>query len=212
MQYIFEHLGVAVCAATGALAGRGKRVDLFGVVVLALVTAVGGGTLRDLVLGATPVFWVRDGSFVVTAVAVALLTFAWGRLGKMPHGFLSIADAFGLALFTTVGTERSLAHGASPVVAVALGVVTGVAGGIIRDALSGEVPLVFRPSVYLYATAAFCGAAMLVLLSQTSLDHAAARLLGTGTTLVLRLAAIRWRIRLPEFRLIEEAGEPTRGH
>ena len=120
MPYVFEHLGVAVCAATGALAGRGKRVDLFGVVVLALVTAVGGGTLRDLVLGATPVFWVRDGSFVVTAVAVALLTFAWGRLGKMPHGFLSIADAFGLALFTTVGTEHSLAHGASPVVAVAL--------------------------------------------------------------------------------------------
>ncbi len=201
--YLFEHLGVAVCAVTGALAARGKRVDLFGVVVLALVIAVGGGTVRDRVLGVAPVFWVRDGSFVVTAAAAAGVSFVWARLAPIPHGAVLLADACGLALFTAVGTEKSLQHGAPAVVAVALGIVTGVAGGMIRDTLSGEVPLVFRQEIYLYATAAFCGAVVLVLLAGAG--HASgARGAAMATTLVLRLAAIRWRLRLPLFHVKDE--------
>lgn len=204
MQYFLEHFGVAVCAISGSLAGRGKQVDLFGIIVLALVTAVGGGTLRDLVLDA-PVFWVADSSFVLTAVLAALVTFAWGRMGKLPHGFLLVADAFGLALFTVVGAEKSLAHGASPVVAVTLAVITGVAGGMLRDVLSGEVPLVLRHATYLYATAAFCGATALVLLLPVWPNEA--RLAALVLTLTLRLAAIRWRLRLPMFYLREEKGQ-----
>jgi uncharacterized membrane protein YeiH len=205
MQYVWEHLGVMVCAMTGALAGRGTRLDLFGIVVLALVTAVGGGTLRDLVLGA-PVFWVWDGSFVLTATGAALLTFLWGRVGKMPHGVLLISDACGLALFTAIGVEKSLAYSSPVPVAVALGVVTGVAGGILRDALCGEVPLVFRPEIYLYATAAFCGACVFALGIALGADEGLPRVAAIATTLVMRLAAIRWKLMLPVFRLKEEAG------
>lgn len=206
MRYALEHFGVAVCAITGALAGRGKRVDLFGIMVLALVTAVGGGTIRDLVLGAR-VFWVVDSSFVVTASVAAAAAFIWGRVAPLPHGFLLVADAFGLALFTTIGAEKSLAYGAPPAVAVMLAVITGVAGGMLRDVLSGEIPLVLRHETYLYATAAFCGAVLLVALSPIWAGSAGPPLAALGLTLALRLAAIRWRLRLPLFRLQEEKGE-----
>lgn len=209
MRYFMEHFGVAVCAVSGVLAGRGKRVDLFGIIVLALVTAVGGGTLRDLVLGA-PVFWLRDSTFVVTAVGAAVAVFLWGRVGHLPHGFLLVADAFGLALFTTIGAEKSLAYGAPAIPTIILAVITGVAGGMLRDLLCSEIPLVLRHETYLYATAAFCGASLLVLLAPAGLGPVP-ELLALGVTLGLRLAAIRWKLRLPVFRLKEEAGEASTG-
>src|SRR6185295_14054018 len=103
MQPLLEHFGVAVGAITGALASRGKRVDLFGVLVLALVAAFGGGTIRDLILGDRPIFWVRDGSFVITAAAAALVTFFIARIRDIPGKVLLIADAFTLAFFTVLG-------------------------------------------------------------------------------------------------------------
>ena len=129
IRYLFEHLGVVVFAITGALAARNKQVDLFGVVALALVTALGGGTLRDLILGTRP-FWTVDVSFVFGATAAAAATFFAARFWEMPATTLLIADACGLALFTIIGTERALAFSASDTVAVVLGVMTGVAGGV----------------------------------------------------------------------------------
>lgn len=199
MLLLFEHLAVAFAAVTGALAARGKRVDLFGVIVLALVTAVGGGTLRDLVLGRLPVFWVRDPNFIVTAVFSALAAFAWLRSGRLPQGALLVADALGLALVTIIGVTRSLDAGAPPVAAATLGVVTGVAGGIMRDVLTGEIPMVFRPEIYLYATAAACGAALTAALSVWAPESALAVPVGSAVVLGLRLSALRWRIRLPLF-------------
>ena len=131
MRYVFEHLAVAVCAITGVLAAKNKRVDLFGVVVLALVTALGGGTLRDLILGTKP-FWLLDSSFVLTAAAVAGLIFLVARFWDIPASVLLVPDACGLALFTMIGTERALAFSAPNTAAVMLGVITGVAGGMIR--------------------------------------------------------------------------------
>lgn len=199
MLLLFEHLAVAFAAVTGALAARGKRVDLFGVIVLALVTAVGGGTLRDMVLGRLPVFWVSDPNFIVTAVFSALAAFAWLRSGHLPQGALLVADAFGLALVTITGVSRSLDFGAPPVAAATLGVVTGVAGGIMRDVLTGEIPLVFRPEIYLYATAAACGAVLTAALSGWPVAAPLAVPLGAGVVLLLRLSAIRWRLHLPVF-------------
>lgn len=205
MQQFLEHLATAVSAISGVLAGRGKQVDLFGVVVLALVTAVGGGTLRDVILDVRP-FWVLDPSYVMNATLAALLTFVVIRYRELPHHLLMIADAGGLALFTVLGTEKSLAMGAPPVVAVGLGVMTGVAGGILRDMLTGEIPLVFRPGIYLYATASLCGAILFVLIeNSTQLP----RLVAIGVTLLLRLAAIQWRLRLPVLKArdgIDSAG------
>ena len=202
MRYVFEHLGVAVFAITGALAAKNKRLDLFGVVVLALVTALGGGTLRDLILD-TPPFWTADVSFIFGAAAAAIVTFFAARFWEMPSTFLLIADACGLALFTIIGTERTLAFSASNTVAVVLGVMTGVAGGIIRDVLTGEIPLVFRAGVYLYATAALCGAAVFVVVAPR-MSPLASQSIAVALTLSLRLAAIRWRLRLPEFEAREK--------
>lgn len=202
MRYLFEHLAVGVCAITGVLAAKNKRVDLFGVIVLALVTALGGGTLRDLILGTRP-FWTTDASFVLSASAAAAVTFLAARFWEMPAPLLLIADACGLALFTMVGTERALAFSASNIVAVVLGVMTGVAGGMIRDVLTGEIPLVFRAGIYLYATAALCGAAVFVVVAPRS-SPLVAQSIAVAVTLGLRLAAIRWRLRLPEFQTREK--------
>jgi uncharacterized membrane protein YeiH len=205
MRYVFEHLGVAVFAITGALAAKNKRVDLFGVVVLALVTALGGGTLRDLILGTRP-FWTVDVSFALGATAAAAVTFFAARLWEMPSTSLLIADACGLALFTMIGTERALAFSASNTVAVVLGVMTGVAGGMIRDVLTGEIPLVFRAGIYLYATAALCGAAVFVLVGPR-MSPLVGQSIAVAVTLSLRLAAIRWRLRLPEFQARQKLPE-----
>ena len=198
MRYVFEHLAVAVCAITGVLAAKNKRVDLFGVIVLALVTAVGGGTLRDWVLGIRP-FWSSDSSFVLNAAAVATVTFLAARFWTMPLPLLLVADACGLALFTIIGTEKALALSASNTVAVVLGVVTGVAGGMIRDVLTSEVPLVLRTGIYLYATAALGGASIFVLVAP-HVPPLVSQSVAIAFTLGLRLAAIRWRLRLPEFK------------
>jgi uncharacterized membrane protein YeiH len=199
MQYALEHFAVAVCAVTGVLAGKGKQLDLFGVVVLALATALGGGTFRDLTLGVTPVFWIADAQYVQTAVIVALITFFIARFWVLPQTVLLIADAFGLALFTIIGTEKAQACGTPATIAILLGVVTGVGGGLVRDVLSGEIPLVFRRHIYLYATAAFAGAALLLALDHGRPGDPTNRFIAAGTILLLRLAAIRWKLFLPEF-------------
>lgn len=204
LRYLSEHLAVAVCAVTGVLAGTNKRVDLFGVIVLALVTALGGGTLRDLILGIEP-FWAADATFVLSAIGAAGITFIAERYWNTPRALLLIADACGLALFTMVGTERAIVHGEGNIVAVVLGVMTGVAGGMIRDLLTGEVPLVLRSGVYLYATAALCGAITYVVLAGR-LELWTVQTLAILMTLAMRLAAIRWRLKLPEFTARKESG------
>ncbi len=208
MQYILEHFGVSIAAITGVLAARGKQVDLFGVIVLALVTAFGGGTIRDVALGDLPVFWATDSRFFLNAGITAVVLFFAVRYHEPPATFLLVADAFVLALFTMLGTRKGLAFGTAPAIAVAMGVITGVAGGILRDLLIGEIPLVFRPQIYLYATAAFFGAAVYVALGRWSPDQQFNMIVGTCAVLVLRLAGIRWRITLPVLRPKNPAPKP----
>jgi len=199
LAMVLEHAAVGVAALTGVLAARGKHVDLFGVIVLAVVTAFGGGTMRDIMLGEFPIIWVREPHLLTTSVAVAVVAFFVVRLKEPPQLALLIADAFVLALFTTIGAKSALRCQAAAPVAIAMGVITGVAGGIIRDTLTGEIPMVFRREIYLYATAALFGAAMLVMLNRFGMIDPWRTVLATGTTLVLRLVGIRWRIALPVF-------------
>ena len=200
MLYYAEHFAVTVSAISGVLAAGGKRLDLFGVIVLALVTALGGGSVRDVVLGAFPIVWVKHPDYVLNAASTAFLFFFVARHWKVPPAILAIADAFGLALFTILGTVKGLAFGVGYVNAVVLGIITGVTGGIIRDVLVGEIPMVFRKEIYLYATAAFCGATVFVVLEQWHPSGPGNRLVGSAVTLLLRLAAIRWKLTLPLYR------------
>jgi len=194
-----EHFGICVAAITGVLAASGKRIDLFGVLVLALVTAFGGGTVRDLLVGDTPVVWLRSPVYLANAALTALLLFVIARRWQPPRLALLVADAFALAVFTMIGARKGVVLDFSPAVAVLLGVVTGVAGGILRDVLLGEVPLVFQPEIHIYATAALAGAIVFVTLRYFGVIEVVAIPLGAAVVLGLRLAGIRWRLTLPVF-------------
>lgn len=199
MQYLLEHFGVAVAAVTGVLAAKGKQVDLFGIVVLALATAFGGGTVRDVALGSLPVFWVRDANYLTNAVLAAGITFYAVRYFEIPASVLLVADAFALSFFTILGAQKAVSVGASAGISVAMGVITGVVGGILRDMMLGEIPLVFRPHICLYATAALLGAALYMAMQSWWPAVEWHMLVGTSATLLLRLVGIRWNLSLPVF-------------
>ncbi|MEM6513285.1 MAG: trimeric intracellular cation channel family protein [Pseudomonadota bacterium] len=194
---IVEILGTAAFAVSGALAASRKNMDLFGFCVLALIPAVGGGTLRDLILDRSPVFWVESpwyvGIAVVASLAVFFRTFKPG--GRMR--LLIWADAVGLALFATLGTEISLAAGTGPIVAVMLGVITGVAGGMVRDVICNEIPLVLTGDIY--ATAAFVAGTAFVLADLAGLSRDPSLVVAVIAGFAVRAAGIQFRWSLPTF-------------
>jgi uncharacterized membrane protein YeiH len=147
-------LGVAVFAASGALEASRRQMDVVGFALVATVTGVGGGTLRDLLLGLSPVFWVEAPGYVLLCAAVAVLVFFTAHLVESRFKVLLWADALGLALFCATGAERALAAGASGVVAVMMGVMTATVGGVVRDVLCAQVPLILRRELYATAAAA----------------------------------------------------------
>jgi uncharacterized membrane protein YeiH len=199
-------VGGAVFAVSGAIAAGRKGFDLLGVVVIAMVTAVGGGTIRDVLLDRHPIFWLADPVHLVVILAATGLTIIYVRFRKPPRGSLQIADALGLALFTISGTQIAEQRGLPGIAAVVLGAVTGSAGGLLRDILSAEVPLLLRQSD-LYATAALAGSAAYLLLQGLGVERTTAALVGMATVAALRLAAILWRLRLPVFQVPDENNE-----
>ena len=171
-------------------------MDVLGVLVIAIVTAVGGGTIRDVLLDRHPVFWIEDPSHLVVSVLAAALTLAYARFRRPPTHSLAVADALGLALFTISGAQIAQRAMMNPIVVVVMGTMTGVAGGVIRDVLSAEVPLIFRKGE-LYATAAIAGAILYLLLEGAGIPRQIAALAGMAAIAALRLAAIFWGLHLP---------------
>ena len=171
-------------------------MDVLGVLVIAIVTAVGGGTIRDVLLDRYPVFWIEDPAHVVVSVIAAAITIVYARIRRPPTHTLAVADALGLALFTVVGAqiaERAMVH---PIVIVVMGTITGVAGGVIRDVLSAEIPIIFRKGE-LYATAAIAGVTLYLLAEASGIPRQIAAFAGTGAIISLRLASIFWGLHLP---------------
>lgn len=195
-MYWIGQSAVALMAAGGVLEAGRKRFDLFGMLVVALAAALGGGTVRDLLLD-RPVFWVADQTFLIVALIAAGATFFLARCWVPPMRLFLLADAAGLALFTVTGTKAALLWGAPWLVASFMGVMTGVAGGILRDVLCNEEPLVFSST--LYATAAWTGALLLIGLLVLGVAGWIAALAAGSVIFLLRLAAIRWGIGLPRF-------------
>ena len=187
---------VMVNAASGVLEAGRKPFDLFGMVVVALAAALGGGSLRDVLLD-RKVFWIDDPAYLIAAIVTGLATFALVRLVRLPARLFLLPDAVGLALFTVIGTQAALEVGAHWLVASLMGVITGVFGGILRDMLCNEVPLVF--SGELYATASWAGALLLVGLVAAGVSMGWAALAGGAAVLVVRLCAIAFKWRLPVF-------------
>ncbi|MCL1067268.1 trimeric intracellular cation channel family protein [Shewanella olleyana] len=198
--YFFDLCGTAVFALSGALAAGKHRMDPFGVIVLASVTAIGGGSIRDALTGATPVFWISDPNYIIVILATVFACFILVRKPhKLPPLTLPVADAFGLALFTVIGAEKALMLGLSGMSAVIMGLITGVGGGIIRDLLCRQVPMVLRTEIY--ATASIVGGICYTLSIEVGMDSINALFFAMFSTLIIRLSAIRWHLSLPAFDL-----------
>ncbi len=183
-------LGVGVFAVTGALVASRKQMDIVGFALLATVTGIGGGTLRDLVLGLTPVFWVQQPVYIVICVAVAAIVFFTAHVPESRYSVLLWLDALGLATFCVVGADKAVVAGAGPFIAVVMGVITATFGGVVRDVLGGEIPVILRKEIY--ATAALAGAAAFIGGALAGFAPGAAALGGLAVCLVIRGLAL-WR-------------------
>jgi uncharacterized membrane protein YeiH len=199
--HILDLVGVAVFAVSGVLAARRRGLDLLGVIVIAAITAIGGGTLRDLLLNRYPIFWITDAQYLIVIIASALLTVGYLRVRPPPGNALLVADAFGLALFALSGAQVAEAAQCPAIIVVLMGTMTGVAGGVLRDVITAQVPLILRRDIY--ATAAIVGVALYLLLQAFGLQRSRAFAAGMVVVVALRLLAIRWGLRLPIFRMPE---------
>jgi uncharacterized membrane protein YeiH len=196
LRHAVELLGIAAFAASGVLSAGRKRMDLIGVAAIAVVTALGGGTLRDVLLDRHPISWIRSPDYLWVCLASTAVTLVWVRITDPPHRALLIADALGLAFFVIGGTEIAEQTGQHGIIAVVMGVLTGCAGGVIRDVLSAEIPLVLRPG-RLYVTAALAGATVYLLLERAGINRPTAAAIGMVIIAGTRFAAVKWNVRLP---------------
>lgn len=196
LPYYIDLLGTLVFAISGALAASDKNMyrDIFGVTFTGFVTAVGGGTLRDMILGTRPA-WVADGNYlIVITVGVLIAIFYKYYIFKFRRTFF-LFDTMGIALYTVVGVQKSLEHGVSPLAAIILGMFSAVMGGVIRDTLINEIPLIFRKEIY--ATACLSGAALFVILRALGVSDNINAISGVIVIFLVRILAVKFRWTLP---------------
>ncbi|MGF7162279.1 putative membrane protein YeiH [Rhodoligotrophos appendicifer] len=195
---ILDWVGIVAFAMTGALVASRKEMDIVGFILLGTATGIGGGTIRDTLLGVFPIFWIADPSYLVVCILVSGVTFFVAHIPQSRYRLLLWVDAIGVAVFAVTGAETALAVGANPIVAIAMGVVTATFGGIIRDILGGESPVILRREVYV--TAALAGACLFVILSILSLPREACLGSGLAAAATIRFAALRWNWSLPRYQ------------
>jgi uncharacterized membrane protein YeiH len=198
LVYWLDLLGVAVFAASGALTASRKQLDIVGFALLAAVTGIGGGTLRDLLIGRLPVFWVGQPVYVAVTTAVALVVFFSAHRLESRFRLLLWLDALGLSLFCALGADIAMQRGTPAAVAVLMGTMTATFGGLIRDIVCAEVPLILRREIYV--TAAAVGAAMFVVLTRLGLDPNATLIAAAATCFAARAASLWLGWSLPAYR------------
>lgn len=195
---LLDYAGVAVFAATGALAASRKQIDLIGFLFLAIVTGVGGGTLRDVILGQTPVFWVVEPAYLIVASATAIIVYFTAHLVWSRYLWLLWLDAIGLGAYSVIGAAKGLALGFSPPIAVVTGVITATFGGILRDIVTGEPSVLMRREIYV--TAALLGASVYTLLHGLGFAELLSTLLAAASAFLLRGGALHYGWTFPVYR------------
>ncbi|MBW6509332.1 MAG: trimeric intracellular cation channel family protein [Desulfuromonadales bacterium] len=201
LLFILDMIGTVAFAASGAWVGVRKEMDLFGVVSLGMVTAIGGGTLRDLLLGDLPPFCLQNEIYFWVPAATAVLVFVMHRhLPNLMQPLLYL-DAIGLGTFVVIGVSKALLFETGPFGAVLMGVLTGTAGGVIRDILANEVPLILRQEIY--ASACIFGGIMLVILTRLEAPEQLNLLLVAGSVILIRVLAIHRNWSLPKARTVQ---------
>ena len=188
-------LGTIAFAISGVLAAMSKRMDPFGVFIIAFVTAVGGGTLRDLLIGSMPVFWMKDMTFITVIAIATVLAIGFRNYLKHLRRSLFLFDTIGIGLYTVIGIEKGIIAELHPIICITLGTMSACFGGVIRDLLCNEIPVIFRKEIY--ATACIFGGLTYFLLAVFIKDHNITFLIAGCTVIGIRLAAVVFKIRLP---------------
>lgn len=197
MFHFLDIIGTMAFAMSGALTAMSKKLDPFGVFIIAFVTAVGGGTLRDVLIGRTPVGWMLDLKYVyVIFIGFVLAIIFRKKLDKLRKS-LFLFDTIGLGVFTLIGLEKGLEIGLHPVICVALGTMTACFGGVIRDILCNEIPVIFRREIY--ATLCIVGGVLFFVLRKMNLENDVLYLLSSSIIISLRLMAVKFKWYLPAF-------------
>ncbi|MEO7924453.1 MAG: trimeric intracellular cation channel family protein [Chitinophagaceae bacterium] len=195
--YIIDILGTISFAVSGAFLAMEKKLDPFGVLVLSFVTAIGGGTLRDILIGNLPVSWLQNETATLVIFCSAIVTMFFGRFLKHLTTTLFLFDALGLGLFTLVGIELGIEKHFSIGVCIALGTITACFGGVVRDVLLNNIPLLFRKEIY--ALACIAGGLVYFLLKKLNLDADLSKILCILLIFAIRVLAVRFKLSLPQF-------------
>ncbi|MBX2900243.1 MAG: trimeric intracellular cation channel family protein [Cyclobacteriaceae bacterium] len=198
LQYSFELLGTFFFAISGALAIRDHHNDLFGATFTGFVTAIGGGTLRDIMLGSYPLVWIGDIHFLYAVLAGALVAFLFFRFLMGLRKTFLLFDTLGISFFTILGVEKALALGVRPEIAAIMGMFTAIMGGVIRDVLTNETPVLFRKEIY--ATACLAGACLYLLLLHVEISRNTNLIISSAVIMVIRLLAVKFKLALPGFK------------
>lgn len=186
--YYVDLAGTFVFAVSGWLLASKKQLDFFGAAVISFITAVGGGTLRDVLIGSTPVGWMQDINYLLVIASGMLATVFFKRIFEKLRKTMFLFDSIGIGLFTILGLQKTLDLGLSPVIAVMMGTISAVFGGVLRDTLVNEIPMIFRKEVY--ATVCIVGGLIYLLLGETSLDNDLRIIITISITISLRILAV----------------------
>ncbi len=192
---LLTYLAVVTSAVSGALEARAYDFDVVGATTVAFVTAFGGGTLRDLLLGRTPIFWLVDPWLSVVTFAVTIISFY--SINRISNNLLVVPDALGLGFFSVLGSTFALQMDMSLLVASLMGVVTGVFGGVLRDVLCNKIPNIFQRDIELYATCSFVGVWVYILLVTFGMEASTASWIGTFVVVGIRILAVKFQLKLP---------------
>jgi uncharacterized membrane protein YeiH len=193
---IIDVLGTVAFAISGVLAALRKRLDIFGILIVAAVTSVGGGTLRDVLIGKTPVTWMLNISFVYLILVTVVLAVIFRKQLKYLRRSLFLFDTIGIALYTVTGVQIGLQVGLNPAICVALGTMTACFGGVIRDILCTEIPVIFRKEIY--ASACIAGGLVYVLLDYYRVYPEFIAIIAGSTVIIIRIAAVIFEIKMPD--------------
>ncbi|MCB0450849.1 trimeric intracellular cation channel family protein [Mariniflexile maritimum] len=192
---IVEILGTFAFAISGVLVALEKRMDVFGVLIIAFVTSVGGGTVRDILIGFTPVTWMVNMIYVYAILAATVFAIVFRKRIDYLRTSLFLFDTIGIGLYTVVGVEKGVAIGLHPIICISLGTITACFGGVIRDILCNEIPVIFRKEVY--ATACIVGGITYFLLRKLPIDNNVVFIISGSVVIIIRLIAVKFKISLP---------------
>lgn len=202
---LLDFLGTIAFATSGALTAMHKKLDIFGIFIVGFVTAIGGGTLRDVLTGNTPVIWMEQTFYIYTIGITVFLAIIFRRYLSHLRKSLFLFDTIGLGIFTIIGVEAGVQSGLDPIVSIAIGAMTGTFGGVIRDILCNEIPVIFRKEIY--ATACIVGGLAFVILHGLGVNSDLIYIITSSTVIAIRLLVVRYHISLPSFYVSDKETE-----